>query len=199
MYDGLRVSFGLACPGRGEVSVPLSSFRSLERLPGPAHPALYRVRFACRCGGEHDGLVSHDDLDWSPLAGGDEAFYNVMTGRLEPVSHELLDLAATRIRRGEWPWSFWCVAERRPQPVFPSAFRLVAPGDGGVLLGACCPSCARTSVNLCTAEHVDVPFHNDAAVGVVEHVFPGEGADPVAVAAAVRAGGYATRWRALAA
>jgi hypothetical protein len=27
------------------------------------------------------------------------------------------------------------------------------------------------SVNLVTHEHVDVPFHNDREVGVVEHVF----------------------------
>jgi hypothetical protein len=28
-----------------------------------------------------------------------------------------------------------------------------------------------TSVNLVSCEHVDVPFHNDREVGVVEHVF----------------------------
>jgi hypothetical protein len=27
-------------------------------------------------------------------------------------------------------------------------------------------------VNLVSHEHVDVPFHNDTRVGVVEHVFP---------------------------
>jgi hypothetical protein len=49
--------------------VPLSSFRVLERLPGPEHPAVYSVVFACGCGDEHRGLVSHDDLDWAPLGG----------------------------------------------------------------------------------------------------------------------------------
>ena len=34
-----------------------------------------------------------------------------------------------------------------------------------------CPACRRTSVNLVTHQHVDVPFHNDREVGVVEHVF----------------------------
>jgi hypothetical protein len=27
------------------------------------------------------------------------------------------------------------------------------------------------SINIVSAAHVDVPFHNDAAVGVVDHVF----------------------------
>jgi hypothetical protein len=29
----------------------------------------------------------------------------------------------------------------------------------------------RISINLVTHEHVDLPFHNDQKVGVVEHVF----------------------------
>ena len=31
--------------------------------------------------------------------------------------------------------------------------------------------CAAISVNLVSRPHVDVPFHNDPHVGVVEHVF----------------------------
>jgi hypothetical protein len=34
-----------------------------------------------------------------------------------------------------------------------------------------CPVCGSVSVNLVSAEHVDVPFHNDAEIGIVEHVF----------------------------
>jgi hypothetical protein len=34
-----------------------------------------------------------------------------------------------------------------------------------------CPDCRRLSVNLVSHSHVDVPFHNDVQVGVVEHVF----------------------------
>jgi hypothetical protein len=34
-----------------------------------------------------------------------------------------------------------------------------------------CPVCTRTSVNLVTHSHVDLPFHNDAEVGVVRHLF----------------------------
>jgi hypothetical protein len=29
-------------------------------------------------------------------------------------------------------------------------------------------------VNLVSAAHVDLPFHNDAEIGVVEHVFPAD-------------------------
>ncbi|HEX9142405.1 MAG TPA: hypothetical protein VF833_09245, partial [Gaiellaceae bacterium] len=67
MYDALTGRFTFPCPARGEARVTLSSFRQIERLPGAAHPAVYHVVFACGCGGEHDGLVSHDDLDWAPL------------------------------------------------------------------------------------------------------------------------------------
>jgi hypothetical protein len=34
-----------------------------------------------------------------------------------------------------------------------------------------CPVCSRVSVNLVSAEHIDLPFHNDESVGVVAHVF----------------------------
>jgi len=56
--------------------------------------------------------------------------------------------------------------------VFPSAFFLLAPGDGRVGVAVHCPVCRRTSVNLVSHEHVDVPFHNDREIAVVDHVFP---------------------------
>jgi len=34
-----------------------------------------------------------------------------------------------------------------------------------------CPVCSSVSVNLVSAQHLDVPFHNDEEIGVVEHVF----------------------------
>jgi hypothetical protein len=179
MYDVLTSRYTFRCPSRGETRVRLSSFRELERLPGAAHPAVYRVRFACTCGGDHVGLVSHDDLDWAPLGagpadGGPAEFLNLMTARLEALALELGDLAARRIEAGEWPWSFYCFPEARPRPVFPSSFRLLAPGDRSLGLAVRCPACDLVSVNLVSHDHVDVPFHNDAAVGVVEHVFLGD-------------------------
>ena len=67
MYDALTSTYSFACPHGPVTRIRLSSFRALERLPGAAHPAVYRVLFACRCGEEHPGLVSHDELDWAPL------------------------------------------------------------------------------------------------------------------------------------
>jgi hypothetical protein len=171
MYDALTGRFTFPCPARGETRVSLSAFRQLERLPGAAHPAVFQVLFACACGEEHEGLVTHDDLDWAPLGLQGGVFYNLMTSRLDLVDSELSDLAARRIQSGEWPWSFFCYPEEQPRPVFPSSFFLLAPGDGSLGLAVRCPACEQTSVNLVSHEHVDLPFHNDAEVGVVEHVF----------------------------
>lgn len=171
IYDPITSRYAFACPVRGETRVPLSAFRSIEQLPGAAHPTVFRVRFDCSCGEEHDGLLTHDDLDWAPLGLGGGAFLNLMTSRLEPVGAELSDLAAVRIRQGEWPWSFFCYPEERPRPVFPSSFTLLTATDRTVGLAVRCPSCRRLSLNLVSRPHVDVPFHNDREVGVVEHMF----------------------------
>jgi len=182
MYDTLRTSYTFACPIHGESHVRLSRFRRLEELPGAQHPAVFRVDFACGCGGEHPGLVTHDELDWAPLGLGDEtSFLNLMTSRVEMVAGELGDLAATRIKAGEWPWSFFCWPEERPRPVTPSAFMLLAPAAAGGRVGIAvrCPVCRKVSVNLVSREHVDVPFLNDREVGVVEHVFAADAAAAV--------------------
>jgi hypothetical protein len=181
MYDGLTGRYTFPCPSHGEVSVPLSDFRVLERLPGAHHPAVYRVTFSCACGENHEGLVTHDELDWAPLGASETTFLNLMTARLEPVGDELLDLAVRRIQAGEWPWTFFCYPEERSRPVFPSAFLALAPGDEEVGLAVQCPSCSRTTVNLVSRPHVDVPFYNDRRVAVVEHVFGPDGPETRAV------------------
>jgi hypothetical protein len=101
MYDALTGRFTFPCPARGETRVTLSDFRQLERLPGAAHPAVFQVLFACTCGEEHEGLVTHDDLDWAPLGLRGGVFYNLMTARLDLVDSELSDLAARRIQAGD--------------------------------------------------------------------------------------------------
>ena len=172
MYDGLTTRYTFSCPGGGEARVRLSAFRHLERLPGAAHPAVFRVLFACACGRDHLGLVSHDELDWAPLGLQGGVFLNLMTARLDRVSVELADLAARRIQAGEWPWSFFCYAEDRPRPVFPSAFCVLAPAHArSVAVAVRCPACTSVSINLVSTEHVDLPFHNDPEIGVVEHIF----------------------------
>jgi hypothetical protein len=171
VYDALTSRYGFSCPVRGETSVTLSAFRSLEALAGTSHPVVYRVTFACACGGEHAGLVTHEELDWAPLGFGGDRFFNLMTAQLEDVSVELSDLAARRIQAGEWPWTFFCLPEERPRPVFPSSFFLLAASGDAVGVAVKCPVCARRSVNLVTHSHVDLPFHNDPEIGVVRHVF----------------------------
>src|SRR5947209_19746311 len=102
MYDTLTTSYTFNCPIHGETHVRLSRFRRLEQLPGAQHPAVYRVDFACGCGEDHAGLVSHVDLDWTPLGLEDDTrFVNLMTSRMEGLAAELADLAATRIRSEE--------------------------------------------------------------------------------------------------
>ena len=174
MYDTLTSTYTFSCPSHGETHVRLSRFRRLEQLPGAHHPSVYRVEFACGCGSDHPGLVTHDDLDWAPLGLQDStSFVNLMTSRVEELATELLDLAARRIKAGEWPWSFFCWPEERPRPVYPSAFKLLAPAVSGDRVGLAvrCPVCDKVSVNLVSRAHVDVPFVNDREVGVVEHLF----------------------------
>jgi len=173
MYDPISTQYTFPCPTRGEAGVRLHDFRELERLPGAAHPAVFRVRYACSCGEDHLGLVAHDELDWAPLGLQSGTFLNLMTDRLEPLQDEFGDLAARRIGAGEWPWSFFCYPEERPRPVFPSMFWLLAPGTPAGTIGIAdyCAACMRLSINIASREHVDLPFHNDAAVGVVQHVF----------------------------
>jgi hypothetical protein len=179
IYDTLTTRYTFACPDHGDTQVALSRFRQLERLPGAAHPAVFEVRFECGCGEEHPGLVSHDELDWAPLGlGTGDSFLNLMTARLDALEDELADLAATKIGAGEWPWSFFCYPENQPRPVFPSSFFLLAPSGRGDAVGLAvrCPVCGRTSINLVSEQHVDLPFHNDAEIGVVEHVFAADAA-----------------------
>ena len=198
MYDGLTARYTFRCPAAGEARVRLSGFRALERLPGPSHPAVFRVTFACPCGAVHDGLVSHDELDWAPLGQTAAEFFNVMTGRLEPALGDLLDEAARRIGAGAWPWSFFCYLEGRPRPVFPSAFRALAPAAERVGVAVRCPGCDGTTVNVVSSRHVDEPFYNDARVDVIEHVFD---SDREALVAEFReeldSGGFDARRRAL--
>lgn len=172
MYDPLTSTYTLPCPHRGKARLPLSAFRTLDRLPGAAHPAVYGISYACPCGDEHQGLVCHDDLDVAPLGLGEATtFRSLLTGRDDPLDVELSALAARRIEAGEWPWSFFCFLEAVPRPMTPSAIAVIAPGGRRVGLAVRCPGCGATSVNLVSREHVDIPFWNDRHVAVVDHVF----------------------------
>jgi hypothetical protein len=172
VYDPLTGTYAFPCPRGGVVSMPLSSFRSLSRLAGAAHPAVYHVAFACGCGEEHATLVSQAELDWAHLGTtADLTFRNLMTAHDDPLSAELVDGTAARIGAGEWPWSFFCYLEDRARPVTPSAFTLIAPGGRLFGVAVACPACSSVSVNVVSQAHLDIPFCNDRSVGVVAHVF----------------------------
>ena len=170
--DALTGTFRLSCPRHGDARVRLSSFRRIQRLPGASHPALFRVEFGCGCGDEHPTLLTQSDLDCAPLGlCADETFVNLMTLRHDSVAGELVALASSRIRAGEWPWIFFCYAEDRARPVTPSSFRLIAAGGPTVAVAVCCPCCGAVSVNVVSRSHVDLPFANDTRIGVIAHVF----------------------------
>lgn len=187
--DALTSTHRFSCPHRGEARVRLSSFRSIERLPGSTHPVVYRIVFDCGCGEEHPGLATERQLDWEPL--GLEAgptFLNLMTSRHDELARELSAQALARIAAGEWPWSFYCYPEGRPRPVTPSCFSLLAlrgcRSEELVAVAVRCPVCDSVSINVVSQRHVDLPFWNDAKIGVVEHVFRG---DAIATIEAFRA------------
>ena len=176
MYDVLRARYRFHCPSRGDgdmVRVPLSAFRRIDRLPGAAHPAVYRVEYTCVCRDVHQGLVSHSDLDYGPLNEVDIEYVNLMTGRTEPVGEELADVARSQVQRGNWPWRLYCSNESRLKPVFPSSLVAVLPHTHGDLLGVAmsCPSCGYTSLNLVSEPHLDVPFFHDRVVHYVQRPF----------------------------
>lgn len=180
MFDPIRNHYSLACPELAEpVHVAVSSFRTIRRLRGATRPAVFRVEFDCPCGGRHEALVTHDRLDWEPLGTeSTETFTNLLTGRRELLATELVEHATQQLRRGSWPWLFWCHPESALRPGFPSSLRFITPehdhGSGRVGTLVRCATCARHTVNFVTPEHLDVPWHNDAHVGYVAEVFDGE-------------------------
>lgn len=177
MFDAIRNQYRLRCSTRSEhVWVAISSFRTIRRLRGAARPPVFRVEFDCPCGDRHESLVTHDRLDYEPIAGDSaQTFTNLLTGTRELVGAELGELAATMIKQGRWPWTFWCHPESAPRPGFPSSLRMITAehehGDERLGVLVRCFACSRLTVNLVTQQHLDVPFYNDRRIGFVPQVF----------------------------
>ena len=159
MYDGLTGRYTFSCPAGGR-PVRLSAFRSLERLPGAAHPAVYRVVFACPCGESTPGLVTHDELDWAPLGASGRAFFNLMTARSRVRGGRARDLAARRIRLGRLALELLLLPGGPASARLPSAFLVLSPAAGARGRRSAAPSAVH-AVNLVSRAHVDLPFYND--------------------------------------
>ena len=132
-----------------------ASRRLLRALP------LRRVRGIARA------LLTHDELDHAPVVGAPsgEKFWEPLTGRIAGDSgEELREAAASHVRRGDWPWLFWCAEERCRKPLFPSEIRFAARRDDRVGIAVVCSACERASLNVVTPWHLDVPFFHDRAV-----------------------------------
>jgi hypothetical protein len=177
MYDPLRAEYRMRClerdpAGQRRYGVTLSQFVSVARLPGAQHPAVYRVQHDCpACEGSHAALLTHDELDHAPVVGAPagEAFWEPLTGRIAgDAGEELREAAASRVRRGDWPWLFWCAQERCRKPLFPSEIRFAARRDDRVGIAVVCSACERASLNVVTPWHLDVPFFHDRSVEASE-------------------------------
>ena len=122
LVDGLRVAGAEVRVARAsETRVGDALDRSIAGVvisPGPGHPAVYRVHYVCAvCGDEHPALLSEPELDCGPVAPTtDLAFVNVLTGRSEPVADEISGVAEHHLRRGNWPWTFYCACEHEVRP-----------------------------------------------------------------------------------
>ena len=173
MYDPLRNRYRFVCPAaETEVDRPLSALRVVERLPGAVHPAVYRVSYVCAvCSGEHLALLTERDLDCEPVIPREELPYlNVLTGRTEDAAAELHDGAERHLRRGNWPWTFYCACEHEMRPGYPSHLARLAPAEDGRLVGVAvrCAVCGGHSINLVSQRHLDEPFYHDPVVRYVD-------------------------------
>jgi len=179
MFDALKNTFRLHCPRTGRpVDRPLSAFRTIERLPGPEHPAIHRVTFACNaCPDVHPALLDEHELDCAAIAPSPPhvVFLNFLTGRTEPVAAELSDAVERQLRRGNWPWTFYCSSERDVRPGYPSQLALLAPTDDARLVGVAvrCRDCGGGTINLVSRRHLDQPFFHDAVLRFVETTLDG--------------------------
>jgi hypothetical protein len=176
VFDAVTNKYSFRCPIAGDTSwVAVSDFRQIRRLQGASAPAVFRVRYDCTCGSEHEGLVAHDTLDLEPLAlDSSQTFFNIQTGTSELIASELGEMAMTMLKKGEWPWSFYCHPESAMRPGFPSSLRMIYPVEGDVHArhGALvrCFSCQRMTVNLVSQEHLDVPFFSDRTIQYVDRI-----------------------------
>ena len=131
---------------------------------------------------EHPGLVTHARSRLTPLGLQDDTpFLNLMTSRLEAVGDELGGAGGGADQGGGVAVELLLLARGASAAGVPVGVQAAGAGGRGdrVVLAVRCPACGRSSLNLVSREHVDVPFVNDREVGVVEHVFHDDAASTV--------------------
>ena len=130
MYDALTTTYTLLVPAprrdaRAAVALPPARAAARARSIRPSTASSSPAAAATSTPGSSRTTTSTGRRS----ASSDETtFVNLMTSQRRAARRtSSRDLAAARIKAGEWPWSFFCWPEERPRPVFPSAFRLLAP------------------------------------------------------------------------
>ena len=129
------------------ITMPMARhIQAISRTPGAnhnAHPPLLRFPPAA-CGGVRIRLRARGDyrLDYWSL--NRRCFCR---GRDDPVSAELVLIAAGRLLCHRVPWYARC-PPRTPDPPLPGASNLQPPGCWAVAAN-CCPSCVRTCAYVC--------------------------------------------------
>ena len=173
MYDALTRPLHLRVPdARGEPRRGSRPSASSTGSPGRRIRPSTSVRFACPCGDEHVGLVTHDELDWAPLGLGGGVFLNLMTSRLEPLGDRARRPRRAADRGGRVALELLLLPGGAAAAGLPvGVLRCSRRATAALGVAVRCPACATVSVNLVSPSHVDLPFHHDREIGVVEHVF----------------------------
>jgi hypothetical protein len=133
-----------------------------------------RNQYALHC-------TTHAEQTWVPVS----AFRRIrrLRGATSPAVFRVqFDCACgdatEQMRKGRWPWTFWCHPESAVRPGFPSSLRFVTPehdhGNERVGVLVRCFTCERHTVNIVSREHLDVPWHNDPAIAYVAQLFDGD-------------------------
>ena len=175
MYDALTTRYTFACPARGETSVRLSAFRrgrpAARRRPPGRVPRPLRLRL--RRGTPRPRLTRPTRLG----AARPRRARDVPEPDDSPTRAARLgvrrpdDPPRSRPESGPGASSATPRSDRGPCSRPSSASSPQAHPTASIGLAVLCPACVRISINLVTHEHVDLPFHNDAEIGVVQHVF----------------------------
>jgi hypothetical protein len=142
-FDPIAAAWQLRCPEQERLqAVALTSFRIIERFPGPSRPPAFKIQFDCPgCGGRHPALMTQRELDLAPVLDPSGAHFDLMLGRMDWRAEGIASDWQLSIRRGHWPIVITCAREHRTVGAWPSVLRVIEPGAEGYLVQYFCPAC----------------------------------------------------------